>query len=88
MANLLETSGESHRVPDVFDIYQALWRTAQDLGATVLYNCLLDDGAGQFDPNPSETGQPFPRIWIGRCELRRAAQASLRAEQIDSILSE
>jgi hypothetical protein len=51
---------------DVFEVYRALWQSAEQLGATVRYDSELEDGAGSFHPDPWNRGESFPRITIGR----------------------
>jgi hypothetical protein len=54
------------RMPELFDMYQALWRIVEELGASVFYDGCLEDGSGTFHPDPNETGGPSPAIGIGR----------------------
>jgi hypothetical protein len=56
---------ESRRMANDFAVYEALWRTVERLGASVIYDGLLEDGEGRFHPDPLETGED-PTIYIGR----------------------
>jgi hypothetical protein len=51
---------------DVFTVYETLWLHAEALGATVLYDGFMPDGAGGFHPDPTDLGEPSPTITIGR----------------------
>jgi hypothetical protein len=61
---------------DTFDIYVALWRRAEQLGARVRYDGSLADGEGSFHPNPNGEAEPRPTIDLGRPYYREIDQPS------------
>jgi hypothetical protein len=80
---------------DVFEMYSTLWLIAERLGAAVVYHGMMADGEGGFHPDPIETGQDAPTIFIGRpyyqepsCEPSRLRNAGGRAQPAPDLPAE